>query len=406
MKNNGKIGILCYSLFAGGAERNAINIALYFKQRKISFDLILFKSINEYVDEYGKKLTNLPIISILPFQQPIPIICKPFLYPYFFISLLFTVMRGKYSVLVGSVEYDPFYLTVFMAKLFNIKSILIVGNNIPEELLRFNRPVRIIVQRLFRWSFIHSSKIVCSSQDLAKNIIEYFSLNPLQVVSIYNGVNLTIIQQKVLRNKHVFSRSRAIVYMGRLVEKKGITHLINAFHEVSKHLLSSTLTIVGKGPLEKKLKTQVATLDLTNRIFFVGFVKVNPYKIFSRMNLLVFPSLYEGFGNVIIEAMYCGLPVISTNCPHGPSEIFGCKKTYLETFEYAKWGVLTPYIKYSDLPVDVEKKEQIMAKAIINVLKSKKTQELYSKAGKIRATHFSSNRMAQSLLTEINKINT
>lgn len=78
--------------------------------------------------------------------------------------------------------------------------------------------------------------------------------------------------------------------------------------------------IIGKGPLEDKLKDLVQTLGLQKRLKFLGFLN-NPYPLMASSDVLVLSSDFEGFPNVIIEGMALGLPIISTDCPSGPSEI-------------------------------------------------------------------------------------
>ena len=80
-----------------------------------------------------------------------------------------------------------------------------------------------------------------------------------------------------------------------------------------------------------KLERQIAALKLSSRIRLPGYVK-NPFAFMARATSFVLSSRWEGFGNVITEAMACGTPVISTDCPHGPGEIL----------EGGRWGELTP----------------------------------------------------------------
>ena len=117
---------------------------------------------------------------------------------------------------------------------------------------------------------------------------------------------------------------------GRLTAQKDFPTLIDAFARIHGEV-GGELWILGEGELRPLLERQIATLGLTDRVRLPGFVK-NPFAFMSRATSFVLSSRWEGFGNVITEAMACGTPVISTDCPHGPGEIL----------EAGRWGELTP----------------------------------------------------------------
>ena len=116
---------------------------------------------------------------------------------------------------------------------------------------------------------------------------------------------------------------------GRLTAQKDFPTLIDAFARIHGEV-GGELWILGEGELRPKLERQIAALKLSDRVRLPGFVK-NPFAFMSRATSFVLSSRWEGFGNVITEAMACGTPVISTDCPHGPGEIL----------EAGRWGELT-----------------------------------------------------------------
>jgi GalNAc-alpha-(1->4)-GalNAc-alpha-(1->3)-diNAcBac-PP-undecaprenol alpha-1,4-N-acetyl-D-galactosaminyltransferase len=108
--------------------------------------------------------------------------------------------------------------------------------------------------------------------------------------------------------------------MGRLVEQKGFDLLLEAFARVAGQHPDWSLKILGKGPLEARLKTQMEKLRLNERVHFLGEV-TDPFPVLCGADLFVFPSRFEGFGLALAEAMACGLPVVSFDCPSGPGDI-------------------------------------------------------------------------------------
>jgi glycosyltransferase involved in cell wall biosynthesis len=117
---------------------------------------------------------------------------------------------------------------------------------------------------------------------------------------------------------------------GRLTAQKDFSTLIRAFARIHDEC-AAELWILGEGELRGRLEREIAALGLGSRVRLPGFVK-NPFSFMARASAFVLSSQWEGFGNVVTEAIACGTPVISTDCPHGPREIL----------EDGKWGNLVP----------------------------------------------------------------
>lgn len=123
---------------------------------------------------------------------------------------------------------------------------------------------------------------------------------------------------------------------------------------------------MGEGEDRGRLEYLIKELKLENDVSLLGFVE-NPYAYMQRSDVFVLSSRWEGFGNVLVEAMACGCPVVSTNCPSGPAEILG----------NGEYGILVPV-------EDVEK----MAKSIIKILTNKELREELSNKALKRAKEF------------------
>jgi glycosyltransferase involved in cell wall biosynthesis len=109
-----------------------------------------------------------------------------------------------------------------------------------------------------------------------------------------------------------------IVSVGRLSPEKDHATLIRAFAKPGRADLR--LEIAGEGPMRDNLQTLIREFGLEDRIRLTGYV-TDPFSVFRRAQLAVSSSLYEGFGNAIVEALACGTPVVATDCPYGPREI-------------------------------------------------------------------------------------
>ena len=110
-----------------------------------------------------------------------------------------------------------------------------------------------------------------------------------------------------------------IITAGRLVPVKDHKTLLAGFAKLIQHR-PARLVIFGEGPLEAELRAFAAQLGIAQHVLFAGYIN-DPAACYAVADLFVLTSLTEGFGNVLVEAMSAGVPVVSTDCPHGPSEI-------------------------------------------------------------------------------------
>lgn len=134
-----------------------------------------------------------------------------------------------------------------------------------------------------------------------------------KVQIIPNPISITDIQTSTCKNKRIIS-------VGRLSEEKGFDMLINAWKIISKKHPDWELNIYGKGELKDCLEKQKNDNNLDKTLHLCGPTK-NVTEKYTESSIYVMSSRFEGFGLVLIEAMSCGLPCISFNCPHGPAEI-------------------------------------------------------------------------------------
>ena len=172
-----------------------------------------------------------------------------------------------------------------------------------------------------------------------------------------------------------------LVACGRLVPIKGYPEMLRAVAETARsHEVQ--LDVLGSGPLEGELRELVAKLGIADKVVFHGFVS-EPAEIMRNADLFVLNSHSEGFGNVIIEAMALGIPVISTDCPYGPREII----------REGESGLLVPV-------GDVH----ALSEAMIRMIENPDLRTRISRAARKRAEDFTPNRIGASFAAAIRQL--
>jgi GalNAc-alpha-(1->4)-GalNAc-alpha-(1->3)-diNAcBac-PP-undecaprenol alpha-1,4-N-acetyl-D-galactosaminyltransferase len=172
--------------------------------------------------------------------------------------------------------------------------------------------------KLRRIAYPLAEQVVSVSQGVDK----YFEWLPKSKRTvIYNPLQpIKDEKDKIILPQGVDINKKWAIAMGRLHYQKNFELLLSAFHKIVNKHPDWQLLIFGEGKLRPKLEDIVEKLGLSNQVLLAGIIN-DPFTIFKRSELFVLSSRFEGFGNVLIEAMACGVPVISTDCPSGPREI-------------------------------------------------------------------------------------
>ena len=187
---------------------------------------------------------------------------------------------------------------------------------------------------LARMIYPHSDALIAVSEGVADDLRQELGASAPPIHVVYNPtVTPELVQLAAAPVPHPWLDAAGppvIVAVGRLVAAKGYDVLLRAFAQVRRGR-RCRLIILGEGPDRNALEQQARHLQVDRDVLIPGFV-VNPFAWLSRAALYVLSSRVEGLPNALVQAMACGTPVVSTDCPSGPREIL----------ESGQWGQLVP----------------------------------------------------------------
>jgi glycosyltransferase involved in cell wall biosynthesis len=215
---------------------------------------------------------------------------------------------------------------------------------------------------LMPWLYKKADTVVCVSEGIKNEVEQMLNLHTGTTRVIHNYYDVDAVRFLAKESLPDFAEKlfmqSCIITSGRLHPQKNHVGLIHSLAWLRKLGNKSKLVILGEGDLKPTLIETCAALnlsactlknealELTADVFFLGYQK-NPWQFMGRARAFVLSSLWEGFPNALAEAMCLGLPVISTDCPHGPAEILSDEPLRYENRRAAaitKYGALVPML--------------------------------------------------------------
>lgn len=334
--NNKRIAIFIPTLEGGGAESTMVMLAQGLAAKGYLVDLILKQ-------RRGELSLSIPsLINVIDFNVSVM--------RYTLRKLIHYEKDIQPDAIISALEL-PNVTSIIASRLVKKRPRVIISIH---GLISKQKPIysKLIDRLLFSATYPLADDIVTVSQTCAKDAINHLGLPQSKVKVIYNPIINESLYQKaqesVSINWMVEKTKKTILSIGRLETVKDHKTLLKAFRLV-RDKYDAQLIILGDGTQKSIIQDSVNQLNLTNDVHIPGFV-TNPYPIISNADVLVISSLHEALPNVLVEALACQCPVVSTACG-GPEEILG----------YGKFGHL---VSIGDF--------EAMAKAIGDVLQGDK----------------------------------
>jgi glycosyltransferase involved in cell wall biosynthesis len=336
LSNSRSISIVLPDLCIGGAERLHVYLANDWVEKGFTVELVLMQKKGELLPLLAPevRITSLGVDCIRRVIRPLAVhlrrsrsdVIIAAMWPLTSAAVFSWILSGKCGRLYLS---DHNQLSISCSEELKVHSLFL------KALMRFTYPF--------------ATGIIAVSRGVKEDLCRLGRFRDNQVEVIYNPAATGVSSQSEAQivREQLWGRSfkHHILSVGELIKQKDFETLIRAFLLIPD-VLDAKLIILGDGPLKGELMSLIDQLGLHDRVVLPGFV-TDPYPWFRSADLFVLSSRWEGFGNVIVEALECGVPVVSTNCLSGPAEIL----------ENGRYGKLVPV-------QDVE----ALADAIVNSL--------------------------------------
>ena len=363
MKKN--LAIFLYSLGSGGAERVAsILVNNLYKKYNITLVLMndtIFYKVPEAVEiiylekskinESGiKKLLKLPFLG-LKYKK---------------------ILKEKEIDISLSLMTRPNYINIF-AKIFGSRIRTILSERSMFSQYYSSNSLQSLINKKLVRLYNLADLVIPNSKENGLDLVENFKIKT-KIKTIYNLVDIKTIKEKSQQDIDIEKRRFTFVTIGRLDEGKNHKLILEAIKYIE-----ADLWIIGDGELKEDLGLRIESLGLRDKVKLLGRHK-NPYKFLSRADCFVFSSNHEGFPNVLLEALSCELPIISTDCQSGPREILAPKSDFRkksDDIEISEYGILT---KVNNI--------KAMQKAMQMIYKDRDLRYDYKKKAIIRAKDF------------------
>lgn len=302
-----KILIVCSSLGGGGAEKVAANLANSFSD--LGHDVTIFCRPCEkmYPVDSKVKIVNPSCGKVVPR----------------ILSLSSLLRKENPDVILSFTDISNID-TWFAARIAGFTGVRVptIHNDLKLRDSRIKSSLKKrILYFLHRLSCISASKAVVVSQSALVSFCDHYKIDPNKVCCIYNPVIPDSYDFVPMDTRENQKNEIRLVAVGRLVEQKNYLLMLDVMAFLnSEQQQEFKLDIFGEGELEEDLKRYSEEKGLAEFVSFRGFSSELD-RALPEYDCFILTSDWEGFGNVLVEAMACGVPVVSTSCPSGPEEV-------------------------------------------------------------------------------------
>lgn len=341
---NKKIAIFTTDLYKGGVSESTRKLVNHLS-RDNHVDLIVYDNTPVLMETLANRVIklNLPLAANFAKSDFGRLLKKIFRVPGLFVAILYLLIyriKNKPDV-IYSMMYIPNVVNILASKIIPSSTKIIISE---RQDPRMDLVADSSIARILKMVYPHCDRIHANSLGMISAIEEFYSIDKSKIYHLDNFFDFIDVARKsnesINSNLDEVFKHKVIITSGRLSKQKGHWHLLYAFSHLVKINSSYRLIILGDGELESYYKGLINSLGLMDYVYMFGNVS-NPHKFIRNADLFIFPSIWESFGNSLVEAMSLGLPVISTSCKSGPDYIidngrYGYNLNVLTKFDFSE----------------------------------------------------------------------
>jgi len=310
--NKSKIVIhfLLPSLRGGGAERVTVNLLKHLNRELFQPTLVVAEGVGPFRD---KVPIDVPVIDL-----------KVHHVRYAFPKLMCHLYQKRPDILFSIMGHTN-VIALLCQRFVKVPTKIFVSVHTTISKVKKNRlDIRArLIPYFEQWLYPKADKVIAVSQGIKNDISEYLGINREKIIMIYNPIvdeEIFKLSQEPVDHPwfHNF-KIPIILAVGALKKQKNYPLLFKAFKLICREF-TVRLVILGEGKERENLENLSRELKIADKIDLLGF-QSNPYKFIAKASIFALSSSCEGLPTVLVEAMACGIPVVSTDCPSGPREI-------------------------------------------------------------------------------------
>ena len=353
------------SMDTGGAETLLMNIYRNINRDNIQFDFMTHRQTRGFYDDEIEKLGGI----IYRGNK-----LNPFHMKQYYAPIVEVFKKQKYQIFHAHNSTSMFALK--KAKQYQIP-VRIIHCHSSRQLINYKLPIKLYCRK-------NNLKYATDTFGCSKKAVKYLfgKENLDKTVILKNGIDVKKFEfseakREKIRKEYGISEKFVIGHVGRLSRPKNHFYLFKVFKEYKKINSNACLMLVGKGELEGKLRKLAKKYNIEKDVIFCG-PHANVEEYYMAMDLFVFPSLYEGFGNVVIEAQATGLPCIISDVIPEDVEITNLV-TKISLKEKQKWIQKIQEIKCLNLKTRKAYNNQVLTSGYDIKEVAKFMEEYYTK---------------------------